>query len=69
MWSMRLFFVHCYVATKIETEEKMEEKVTMRLKNSPLKHWLMVRLNLSADEVRNCKQTRLVKEKNPRFEV
>ena len=47
----------------------MEEEVTMRLKNSPFKHWLMVRLNLSTDDVRNCKQTRLVKEKNPPFEV
>ena len=31
---MYLFFVHSYVASKIETKEKMEEKVTIRLKNS-----------------------------------
>ena len=29
-----LFFVHSYVASKIERNEKMEEKVTMRLKKS-----------------------------------
>ena len=32
MGVMYLFFVHSYVASKIETEEKMEEKVTVRLK-------------------------------------
>ena len=29
---MYLFFVHSYVASKIEKKEKMEEKVTMGLK-------------------------------------
>ena len=29
---MYLFFVHSYVASKIEKKGKMEEKVTMRLK-------------------------------------
>ena len=63
MWSMCVFFVHCYVASKIETKEKMEEKVRMRL-NSSLKHWLMVWLNLSTDDVANCKEKTFVKERN-----
>ena len=61
MWSMYLFFVHSYVASK------MEEKITMWLKNSFLNHWLMVRLNVSSDDVRNCKETTFVKERNPQF--
>ena len=40
----------------------------MRLKNIFSNHWLMVRLNLSSDDVRNCKETTFVKEKNPEFE-
>ena len=35
----------------------MEEKVTM------------VRLNLSSDDVRNCKEATFVKEKNPQFGI
>ena len=35
----------------------MEEKVTMRLKRSFSNHCLMGRLNLSSDDVRNCKET------------
>ena len=35
----------------------MEEKVTMRLKKNGSNHWLMVRLNLSSDDVRNFKAT------------
>ena len=63
MWTMYLFFVHNYVASKIETNEKMEEQVTMRLKKSFSNHWLMVRLNLSSDGVRNCKErTTFVKD-------
>ena len=34
MLSMNLFFVHSYLTSKIETKEKMEKKVNMRLKNS-----------------------------------
>ena len=61
MWSMYLFFVHSYVASKIETKEKMEEKVKIRLKNSFWNHWL----NLSSSDVRTCKETTLIKESNP----
>ena len=57
MWKMYLFFAHGYVASKIETKKKMEEKVTIRLKNSFSNHWLMVRLNLSSGDVGNCKET------------
>ena len=64
---MYLLFVHSSVASKIETKEKMEEKVTIRLKNSFSNHWLMVRLNLSSDDVINFKETTFVKEKNPQF--
>ena len=35
----------------------MEEKLTMGLKRSFSNNWLMVRLNLSSDNVRNCKET------------
>ena len=65
MWLMYLFFVHSYVALKTETKEKMEEKVTLKLKNSFSNHWLMVRLSLSSDDVRNCKETAFVRERNP----
>ena len=34
MRPMYLFFVHSYLASKIEKKEKMEEKNTMRLKKS-----------------------------------
>ena len=61
---MHLFFVHSYV-----DEKKLEEKVTIRLKNSFSDHWLMVRLNLSSDDVRNCKELTFVKERNPQFGV
>ena len=57
---MYSFFVHSYVASKRETKEKMEVKVTMRL---------IVRLNLSSDGVRNCKETTFVKKWNPQFGV
>ena len=46
MWLMYLFFVHSYVALKIEKKEKMEEKVKTRLKKSFSNHWLIMRLNL-----------------------
>ena len=38
---MYLFFVHSYVASKVETQKKMKDKVRM------------VRLNLSSDDARN----------------
>ena len=44
----------------------MEEKVTMRLKRSFSNHWLMGRLNLSSDDVRNCKETTIHSLKNVR---
>ena len=70
MWLMYLFFVHSYVALKIEKKEKMEEKVKMRLKKSFSNHWLIMRLNLSLDDIKNCKDTTaLFKEKNPRFDI
>ena len=69
MWSMYLFFVHSYVASKIEKKEKIEETVMMGLKNSFSNRWLMVTLYLSSDDVRNCKETTFVKEKNPQFDV
>ena len=49
--------VHSYVASKIETKEKMEEKVTM------------VRLNLGSDDVRNIKEITSVKKGDPQFGV
>ena len=67
MWSMYLFFVHSYVASKIKMKEKMEVKVAMRLPNSFTNHWLMVRLSLSSDDVINCKETTFVKERVPQF--
>ena len=30
---MYLFFIHSYVASKIDTKEKMEKEVTMKLKS------------------------------------
>ena len=64
-----LFFGNSYVASKIETKEKVEEKITMRL-NKAFSNWLIVRLNLSSDEVRNCKEaTVFIKKKNPQFGV
>ena len=47
----------------------MEDKVTMKLKNSFSNHWLMLRLNLSSDDVRNCKETTFVKERNRQFGI
>ena len=35
----------------------MKEKVTVGLKMNFPTHWLMVRLNLSLDNVRNCEDT------------
>ena len=64
---MYLFFVHSYIASKIDTKEKLEEKVTMILKNSFSNHWLMMNLNLSSDDVRNCKIITFVKERRPQF--
>ena len=66
---MYLFFVHSYIASKIETKEKLEEKVTMILMNSFSNHWLMMNLNLSSDDVRNCKKITFVKERSPQFGV
>ena len=73
-------FGHCYVVSKIEKEEKMEEKQMRRSKRSFTNHWLMVRLNLSSHDLRNCKETiRFVKElrknywiseeRNPKFSI
>ena len=63
MRPMYLFFVHSYVASKIEAKQKIDEKVTMKLKNIFSNLLLMVRLNLSLGDVRNCKETTaLVKE-------
>ena len=45
-------FVHCYVASKIKKEEKMEEKGMIRSKISFTNHWLMVRLNSSSHDVK-----------------
>ena len=67
MWSMYLFFVHSNIASKIEMKEKMEEKVTMRLKKSFSNHWLMVRFNLSRDDARNCKETIMFIEEPDKF--
>ena len=67
---MYLFFARYYVALKIETIGKMEGKVTVRLKKSFSNHWSMVRLNLSSDDVKNCKETTtFVKERNLHFGV
>ena len=63
MWSMYLFFVHSYEASK------MEEKVTMWLKNRFSDHWLMVRLNLCSHDKRNCKKATFIKERNPQFGI
>ena len=49
--------VYSYLAAKVEKKEKVEEKVTMRLKMNFSSHWLMVRLNLISDNVRNCEET------------
>ena len=64
-------FIACSYLRGIENieEEKMEKKVTMWLKNSFSDHWLMVRLNLSSDDVRNCNETTFVKERNSQFGV
>ena len=35
----------------------MEEKVTMGFKRSFSNHWLRIRLSLSSNNVRNCKET------------
>ena len=60
---MDLFFVLSYVASKIEKKEKMKENVGMVLKRNFSNHGLMMRLNLSLDNVRNCEEpTILVKE-------
>ena len=40
----------------------MEAKVTIRSKKSFLNHWVLVKLNLSSDDIRNCKETKFVKE-------
>ena len=67
---MYLFFARNCVALKIETIGKMEGKVTVRLKKSFSNHWSMVRLNLSSDDVKNCKETTtFVKERNLQFGV
>ena len=61
---MNLFFVHSYLASKLE------EKVSMRLKKRFSNQLLMVRMNLSLDDVRNYKETTVfVKERNPQFGV
>ena len=49
--------VYSYLAAKVEKKEKIEEKVTMRLKMNFSSHWLMVRLNLISDNIRNCEET------------
>ena len=56
---MYLFFVHSYVASK------MEGKVTMRLKKRFSNLWLIVTLNLSSGDVKNCRETTFAKEMNP----
>lgn len=35
-------------------DKKIEENVTMKLNMNFPNHWLMVRLNLTLDNVRNC---------------
>ena len=48
----------------------MEEKVMIRLKRRFSNHLLMVRLNLSSDNVRNCEETTMLViecEKNIKF--
>ena len=48
----------------------MKEKVKKRSKKSFSNHWLIVRLNLRSDDVRNCEETTtLVEERNPQFGV
>ena len=49
--------MYSYIATQIEKNEKMKEKVAMGLKRSFSSHWLIVRLNLSSDNGRNHKET------------
>ena len=66
---MYLFFVHSYIASKIETKEKMEENGAMRLLNSFSNNWLMIRLNLKSDDVINCQETTFVKERNRQFGI
>ena len=53
---MYLFFVHSYIAAKIEKKEKIEEKVTMRFKMNFSNHRLILRLNLSLNNTRNCEE-------------
>ena len=69
MWWMYLCFVNSYVASKIETKEKMEGNIVRTLNNSFSNHWLKVGLNLSSDGVINCKVTTFFKERNPQFDV
>ena len=52
-----LFFVHIYIVPKIEKKKQMEKKVMVELKLNFSNHWLMVRLNLSWDNVRNWEET------------
>ena len=51
------FFIHSYVAAKIENKEKVEEKITMGLKMNFSNYGLMVGLNLGLDNVRNHEET------------
>ena len=59
-------FVHSYAVSKIEVKEKMKKKVMMRLKKGFSNDWLMLRLNFSSDDIRNCEE-RL--EKYPKLEL
>ena len=54
---MYLFFVHSYVASKIEKKEENVRESNDEIKEGFSNHWLMVRLNLSVDDIRNCKET------------
>ena len=67
---MYLFFLHRYVTSKIETNEKVEDKVMMGLKRSFSNHRLMVILNFSWADIRNRKETTMFnKKRNPQFGI
>ena len=60
MWSMYLVFVHSHVTSKIESKQKNGRESDVKL---------IVGLNLSSGDMRNCKEITFVQKRKPQFGV
>ena len=57
MWSMYLFFVHSYVASKIEKKEKNGTESNDEIKEEPLKLLTDGEIEVKLGWRRNCEET------------